>query len=102
LEKVASVEYGRKMSLPTLVVGALLALVGLVVLVAGEAGGGLLLLVLGGVLVAYAFYRQRQVLAVHGSGGVTLALNISKGDSVDDFLWYVNTERQRARACGGA
>lgn len=101
LEKVTSVEYGRKMSLPVLILGILIGLLGLAALVPGESGVAALFLVLGGVLVAYAFSRKKQVLAVHGSGGVNLVLNISKGDNVDDVLWYVNTERQRSNVSAG-
>jgi hypothetical protein len=94
-EKIASIEYATKVSLPLIALGILLALGGLVSLVQGSAVLGLIMIILGAVLVGYAYWRQRQVLAIEASGGVTFALNISKGRKVDDFIWYLHAERTK-------
>jgi hypothetical protein len=56
---------------------------------------GLVLIIVGAVLVGYAYWRQRQVLAIQVSGGVTFALNISKRRRVDDGIWYLHPERRK-------
>lgn len=94
--KISSIEYGTKVSISTIVVGALFALLGILIPTVGDNSGvGFLFLLAGVALVAYAFWRRQQVLAVHASGGVTLQLVISKGQQVDEFLWYLNAERAK-------
>jgi hypothetical protein len=98
-DKISSVEYGTKLSVPVLALGVLLSLGGLVSFLAGAAdGAGLLLLVLGAAIVGYAYWRRQQVLAVHASGGVTFSLAISKGNRMDEFLWYLHAERNKHAA----
>jgi len=94
--KISSVEYASKVSLSTIAVGIVLMLAGVgAVLVADAGAAPLLLSVVGVLLIGYAYWRRRQVLAIKASGGVTLALDISKGQQVDDFLWYLHAERQK-------
>jgi hypothetical protein len=95
LDQITSVEYGKQLNLSLIIVSVLLGVVGLMLLLASTAVGFFLLLV-GGALGAYVFYGQQQTPAVHGPGSVELALSISRGQRVDDFLWYVHAERQKA------
>ena len=95
LDQITSVEYGKQLNLSLIIVSVLLGVVGLMLLLASTAVGFFLLLI-GGALGAYVFYGQQQTLAVHGPGSVELALSISRGQRVDDFLWYVHAERQKA------
>ena len=92
--KISSLEYGSKVSLPIVAIGVLVGLLGLG-LTAESPGGGLLVLVVGLLLVGYAYWRQQQVLSVKGSGGVKFTLAISKGQQVDECLWYLHAERQK-------
>ncbi|MFB6132503.1 MAG: hypothetical protein ABEJ44_03755 [Halanaeroarchaeum sp.] len=96
LGKISSIEYGSKVSIPSIAIGLGLALLGLLIpVVGGQTGVGLIMLLAGLALVVYAYWRRQQVLAVHASGGVTLQLVISKGKQVDEFLWYLNAERSK-------
>ncbi|MEF8881372.1 MAG: hypothetical protein V5A34_02475 [Halapricum sp.] len=92
--KISSIEYGSKVSLLTIAIGILIAVSGVVIAseVASEAS---ILIVLGLVLVGYAYWRRQQVLIVKGSGGVTFSLAISKGEQVDEILWYLHAERYK-------
>ncbi|WP_254537466.1 hypothetical protein [Halomarina litorea] len=92
IENITSVEYGRQLNLLAIGAGAVLMVLGLVSLLSSP-GMALLMLLVGAGVVAYAFYRRQQGLVVHASG-VTLSLHISRGEQVDEFLWYVNEQRQ--------
>lgn len=94
-DKISSIEYGTKVSLPVIALGIILALAGLFVLIAEGGVGPLLLMLLGGGIVWYAYYRRKQILRIQASGGTSLGLNISKGDRVDDIVWYLHAERQK-------
>lgn len=96
-DKISSIEYGTKVSLLTIAMGILFGLAGLAYLVAEGGIGGLLIMGVGGLLVWYAYWRRRQVLRIQASGGVNLALNFSKGERVDDIVWYLHAERQKSR-----
>ncbi|WP_312911118.1 hypothetical protein [Natronosalvus caseinilyticus] len=92
--KISSIEYGRKLSLVTIALGALLGFTGLLTLSSADAIGGLLLIV-GLGLIGYAYFWRQQVLAIKASGGVSMVLNISKGDQIDKFIWYLHAERSK-------
>lgn len=98
--KMSSIEYGSRVPLSVVALGILVGLTSAAILVYGPSdvqqfGAAGILLSAG--LIAYAYWRQRQVLRVTASGGVTLALDISKGDNVDDLLWYLHAERNKRR-----
>jgi hypothetical protein len=94
--KISSVQYASKVSLSTIALGLLLILGGVGAFVGTEIGTPSLLPIVGGVLlIGYAYWRRRQVLAIHASGGVSFELDISKGQQVDDFIWYLHAERQK-------
>jgi len=96
-KKISSVEYGSKVSLSALGIGVLLIIGGLGLLVVGGVGSGviLILFLIGIILIMLTYWRRRQVLLVKGSGSVEMALRISKGEQVDDFLWYLHAERTK-------
>lgn len=96
-DKISSIEYGTNVSLLTVALGALLVLGGLVWLVVDGGIGALLVSVIGGVFIWYAYWRRRQVLRIQASGGVTLALTFSKGERVDEIVWYLHAERQKQK-----
>jgi hypothetical protein len=77
--------------------GATLLLLGVGAFLGDLANVGLALAGLGAIVVAFAYYNRRQVLELRASGGVSLSLTIARGESVDDFLWYLNTEREKRR-----
>lgn len=83
LEKIKSIEYGRTINLPVLVVGILTTpiLIGIFVLL-------------------YAYFFRPQVLQVHVGGGASMAVELSKGDEIDDFLWYLASQRKMAELDG--
>jgi hypothetical protein len=92
--RISSVEYGSKVSIPAIVLGIVLTLAGLFLL--GQTGQvGFIPILLGLALIGYAYWRRQQVLTVKASGGVSIALAISKGQQVDDFLWYLHAEREK-------
>ena len=93
-DKISSIEYGNKVSLGVIAIGIILGLVGLGIL-AESAILGISILIVGLGLVGYAYWRQQQVLAVKASGGARLALTISKGQKVDEFIWYLHAERTK-------
>ncbi len=93
-EKISSIEYGSSVSIPLIVAGAVLGLLGLFAMTQGPGAGFIVLLVALGI-IGFAYWRQQQVLAVHASGGVSLALAISKGKQVDEVLWYLHAERNK-------
>jgi len=99
--KISSIKYGTKVSLVSIAIGIILSLTGLVSLIPGlailigSAEFGVVLLIGGLGLIGYAYWRRRQVLAIKASGGVNLALAISKGEQVDDFIWYLHAERNK-------
>ena len=79
LSNVSSVEYGRSINLQTVIIGLLLTplLVGLLV-------------------IAYAVIRKEQTLQVHISGGDRLAVAMSRGEEIDEFLYYAAAQRRLA------
>lgn len=91
--KVSSIEYGQRLNLILVGLGAFLSLSGLVAMF--EEPAALLFLLIGLGMVAWAFYRRSQALIIKASGGVTLSLSISQGEKVDEFLWYAHVERQK-------
>lgn len=97
-DKISSIEYGTKISLLTVALGAVLVLGGFLLLVVEGGGVPLLVSLTGGALIWYAYWRRRQVLKVQASGGASIALNISRGDRVDDIVWYLHAERQKQQS----
>ncbi|ELY65219.1 hypothetical protein [Natrinema versiforme] len=95
LEKISSVEYGTKLNLPALILGAIAALIGLSGVLSDASDAGVLFLLAGAACIGYAYYRRRQVLAVSASGSASFSLTISSGDQVDEFLWYIHAEQQK-------
>jgi len=77
LENVTSVEYGRKIDTQLLVLGLITAsiLVGVLVLL-------------------YALFRKQQVLEMSVSGGTDLSVVLSRGEEIDEFLWYLPAQRK--------
>lgn len=95
-DKISSIQYASKVSLSTIALGILLVLGGGGAFIGTDVGAApLILSVVGVLLIGYAYWRRRQVLAIHASGGVKFALDISKGQQVDDFIWYLHAERQK-------
>lgn len=91
LEKIASVEYSRRLNVPVIILGVALALVGLAT--------SEILILLGFVSIGFGFFWRRSTLTVHGpTDGATLAIRISRGRRIQEFLWYVNAERQKREA----
>jgi hypothetical protein len=95
--KMSSIGYGTRLPLGALAAGILLSISGFLAAAFLDTGGSIsaLALVAGLGLVAYAYLRRRQVLEVHASGGVSFALNIKKGQQVDELLWYLHAERNK-------
>lgn len=95
-DKISSVQYASKLSLSTIALGVLLVLGGAGAFLAADVGAAPLVgLGVGLLLIGYAYWRRRQVLAIRASGGVSFTLDISKGQQVDDFIWYLHAERQK-------
>lgn len=93
-KKITSIEYGSKVPLVILGLGILLFFAGL--LLGTEVSDiGAVIMILGLIVIAYAFYRRRQVLIVHGSGGTKLSLVITKGVQVDELILYLHAARNR-------
>jgi hypothetical protein len=97
IEKISSTSYGRRFNYGLLAVGATLLLLGMGAFLGDLSTVGLVLGALGAIVVAVAYFNRRQVLELRASGGVVLSLTIARGESVDDFLWYINTEREKRR-----
>lgn len=84
LDHVASVSYGRKLDLWVVALGILTLpfLVGVLVLL-------------------YAWFSRPQALEVDVDGGPGISVSMSRGEQVDEFLWYVASQRALYRARGG-
>jgi hypothetical protein len=96
LDKVSSVAYGRRLRMRVVALGLVLTVAGIGGALVTGVGFALAVAVVGVLLILYAYYRREQVLTVQASGGVELVLAISKGETIDDFLWYLHAERQNA------
>ena len=77
LENVTSVEYGRKIDTQLLTLG----LITVPILV-------------GVLIVLYALFRKQQVLEMSVSGGTDLSVVLSRGEEIDEFLWYLPAQRK--------
>ncbi|MFB6178496.1 MAG: hypothetical protein ABEI77_02085 [Halorientalis sp.] len=79
LEHIKSTGYGRTLDLWTLVFGIVT-----------------IPILIGFLVILYALFRRPQVLQVHVGGGASLSVEISRGDEIDEFLWYVAAQRKMA------
>ena len=77
LDKITSISYGQKLDLQLVALGVITTPI-----------------LVGFLLLLYAFLRRPQVLEVHVSGGATLSVIITKGSDVNEFLWYLPTRRK--------
>lgn len=83
LDKIKSIEYGRKINLPLVAVGILT-----------------LPMLVGALVLLYAYFLRPQVLQVHVGSGASLSVELSKGDEIDEFLWYLASQRKMAELDG--
>ena len=77
LENITSVEYGRQIDLPTLVLGIITTPI-----------------LIGVLIILLAIFRRPQVLELHISGGSNLTVEISKGTDIQEILWYLPAQRK--------
>jgi hypothetical protein len=91
--KVTSVEYGSKLPLSILGLGISFVLIGLGMVRYDAPKFGFVMFLIGGLVIIYAFYRRAQVLRVHGSGGTTFSLRITRGTQVDELILYLHAVR---------
>lgn len=77
LDRIRSLEYGQTLDWGTVILG----LITLPILV-------------GVLILLYAYLRRPQVLNVHVGGSANLSVQITKGDQIDEFLWYLAAQRE--------
>lgn len=79
LAKVTSVSYDRKFDRGLLALGLIT-----------------LPILLGVLVLLYAFLNRKQTLEVFVSGGTHLSVVVTRGSEIDDILWYLPAQRALA------
>lgn len=80
LDHVTSVRYGRQLDLWLVAIGILT-----------------LPILVGVLILLYAFFSRPQALEVDVEGGPGVSVTMSRGEQVDEFLWYVASQRELHR-----
>lgn len=77
LNNITSVKYGRNLDLALLAFGIVT-----------------IPFLIGILIVLYALFHRQQVLELYVSGGADLSVAITSGTDIDEFLWYLPTQRK--------